>query len=168
MAKFYYETIKISKFKEIHTNIIWNKNKLKYIWNNLKKYNFIFENVITCVPGMKKFEYKGKQWHEQCFTCGECNQPIGNMSFIPREDRVICVPCYEANYAQRCQKCNEVSLIHNTVIVIHFRIFIFVWFNGINNLKCRNATRYLCIIINNTNAIRFHCNSINNLGITIR
>ncbi|XP_041354774.1 prickle planar cell polarity protein 3-A-like isoform X2 [Gigantopelta aegis] len=58
--------------------------------------------------GMKKFEYKGKQWHEQCFTCGECNQPIGNMSFIPREDRVICVPCYEANYAQRCQKCNEV------------------------------------------------------------
>lgn len=27
--------------------------------------------------GMKKFEYKGKQWHEQCFTCKSCQQPIG-------------------------------------------------------------------------------------------
>ncbi|XP_076444426.1 testin-like isoform X1 [Babylonia areolata] len=55
--------------------------------------------------GMKKFEYKGKQWHDECFICAECNVPIGNKSFIPRDDRVICVPCYENNYAQRCSKC---------------------------------------------------------------
>ncbi|XP_046578865.1 prickle planar cell polarity protein 3-A-like isoform X2 [Haliotis rubra] len=55
--------------------------------------------------GMKKFEYKGQQWHDNCFTCSECKQPIGNMSFIPRDELVICVPCYEANYAQRCTKC---------------------------------------------------------------
>ncbi|CAL1531657.1 unnamed protein product [Lymnaea stagnalis] len=57
---------------------------------------------------MKKFEYKGKQWHDWCFICSECNQPIGNKSFIPRDERVICVPCYESKYAQRCSKCSDV------------------------------------------------------------
>ncbi|KAL8575291.1 hypothetical protein ACOMHN_001836 [Nucella lapillus] len=58
--------------------------------------------------GMKKFEYKGNKWHEECFTCGECQQPIGNKSFIPRDERVICLNCYESNYAQKCTKCSEV------------------------------------------------------------
>ncbi|KAL3882379.1 hypothetical protein ACJMK2_028730 [Sinanodonta woodiana] len=58
--------------------------------------------------GMKKFEYKGKQWHEQCFCCMVCKQPISNKSFIPRDQEVVCVPCYEDKFAQRCSKCNEV------------------------------------------------------------
>ena len=58
---------------------------------------------------MKKYEYKGKQWHEQCFCCKVCQQPISNKSFIPREQEVVCVPCYEDQYAQRCMKCNGVS-----------------------------------------------------------
>lgn len=57
---------------------------------------------------MKKYEYMGKQWHEQCFCCQECHQPISNKSFIPRDQHVICVTCYEQQYAQRCTKCNGV------------------------------------------------------------
>ncbi|CAL8073071.1 unnamed protein product [Calicophoron daubneyi] len=58
--------------------------------------------------GMRKYEYRGQQWHEECFLCAECKQPIGAKSFIPRDNQVICVPCYEAKYAQRCTKCGEV------------------------------------------------------------
>uniref|UniRef100_A0A0B7A7B2 LIM zinc-binding domain-containing protein n=1 Tax=Arion vulgaris TaxID=1028688 RepID=A0A0B7A7B2_9EUPU len=58
--------------------------------------------------GMKKFEYRGKQWHNECFLCMECNQPIGTTNFIPRDDKAICIPCHESKYAQRCSKCNEV------------------------------------------------------------
>ncbi|KAL7057570.1 hypothetical protein AAHC03_016921 [Spirometra sp. Aus1] len=58
--------------------------------------------------GMRKYEYRGQQWHEECFVCVECKQPIGAKSFIPRENQVVCVPCYEAKYAQRCTKCTEV------------------------------------------------------------
>jgi hypothetical protein len=58
--------------------------------------------------GMRKFEYRGKQWHEECFTCAECQQPIGSKSFIPRDQQVICVPCYEEKFAQRCTECKEV------------------------------------------------------------
>lgn len=35
-------------------------------------------------------------------------QPIGNKSFIPRDQEVVCVPCYEENFAQRCFKCHGV------------------------------------------------------------
>ncbi|XP_052242900.1 prickle planar cell polarity protein 3-like isoform X3 [Dreissena polymorpha] len=58
--------------------------------------------------GMKKFEYKGKQWHEECFTCMVCSEPIRNKSFIPRDEQVVCVPCYERDFAQKCTKCSGV------------------------------------------------------------
>jgi len=58
--------------------------------------------------GMKKYEFKGKQFHDQCFTCKVCNTRIGTKSFIPRDNDSVCVPCYEQQYAQRCLKCNGV------------------------------------------------------------
>lgn len=60
---------------------------------------------------MKKFEYKGKQWHEECFCCMICKEPIKNKSFIPRDEQVVCVPCYEDQFAQKCTKCNGVSCL---------------------------------------------------------
>ncbi|KAL3309112.1 Four and a half LIM domains protein 2 [Cichlidogyrus casuarinus] len=59
--------------------------------------------------GMRKYEYKEQQWHEECFICSECKNPIGAKSFIPRENQVVCVPCYEEKYAQKCTKCGKVS-----------------------------------------------------------
>ena len=38
-----------------------------------------------------------------------CEKPIGNQSFIPRDMDVVCVPCYEEKYAQKCAKCTGVS-----------------------------------------------------------
>ncbi len=67
---------------------------------------------------MKKYEYKGKQWHEQCFCCKVCTQPIGSKSFIPRDQEVVCVPCYEEQYAQRCMKCNGVGCRCSNLIVV--------------------------------------------------
>lgn len=75
---------------------------------NRVELNALYERG-SCPLGMKKFEYKGKQWHEQCFCCKVCLQPIGNKSFIPRDQEVVCVACYEEQYAQRCLKCNGVS-----------------------------------------------------------
>ena len=64
---------------------------------------------------MKKFEYKGKQWHEECFCCAVCKQPIGNKSFIPRDQEVVCVGCYEENFAQRCMACAGVGKYSTSV-----------------------------------------------------
>ncbi|KAK0428365.1 hypothetical protein QR680_010760 [Steinernema hermaphroditum] len=58
--------------------------------------------------GMKKMEYKGKQWHDKCFCCALCKSPIGTKSFIPKNEEVYCATCYEEKFATRCCKCKKV------------------------------------------------------------
>lgn len=53
--------------------------------------------------GMK---FGGKLYHDHCFSCLVCNEPIGNKLFVPREDNYVCTPCYEAKFAEHCYKCN--------------------------------------------------------------
>ena len=78
------------------------------------RYYLVLIHAHTCL-GMKKYEYKGKQWHEECFCCAVCKQPIGNKSFIPRDQEVVCVGCYEENFAQRCMACAGVSKYSTSV-----------------------------------------------------
>jgi len=58
--------------------------------------------------GMKKMEYKTRQWHEKCFVCCTCKNPIGTKSFIPKEHDIYCAKCYEDKFATKCIKCNKV------------------------------------------------------------
>ncbi|XP_034941039.1 uncharacterized protein Lmpt isoform X2 [Chelonus insularis] len=58
--------------------------------------------------GTKKMEYKTRQWHEKCFCCVVCKNPIGTKSFIPREQEIYCASCYEDKFATRCVKCNKI------------------------------------------------------------
>ncbi|CAD1470321.1 unnamed protein product [Heterotrigona itama] len=53
-------------------------------------------------------EYKTRQWHEKCFCCVVCKNPIGTKSFIPREQEIYCAACYEDKFATRCVKCNKI------------------------------------------------------------
>ncbi|XP_071957069.1 prickle planar cell polarity protein 3-B-like [Antedon mediterranea] len=59
-------------------------------------------------PGTKKMEYKGKEWHDKCFKCKNCSEPIGTRSFIPREDVIYCLTCYEDKFATKCKGCKKV------------------------------------------------------------
>ncbi|CAF1116509.1 unnamed protein product [Rotaria sp. Silwood1] len=59
-------------------------------------------------PGSKKLEYHGQQFHEHCFTCYSCSQPIGTKSFIPRDQKSYCIPCYEQHFATKCTRCLKV------------------------------------------------------------
>ena len=88
----------------------------------------MFKLLFLLLSGMKKFEYKGKQWHEECFCCMECKEPIRNKSFIPRDEQVVCVPCYEDKYAQRCTKCVGVSATKTRSFSFHHKIYdYFIW-----------------------------------------
>ncbi|CAG4976729.1 unnamed protein product [Colias eurytheme] len=60
------------------------------------------------IAGTKKMEYKTRQWHEKCFCCVVCKNPIGTKSFIPREQEIYCAGCYEDKFATRCVKCNKI------------------------------------------------------------
>ncbi|XP_008579567.1 PREDICTED: four and a half LIM domains protein 2 [Galeopterus variegatus] len=64
----------------------------------------------TIMPGTRKMEYKGSSWHETCFICHRCQQPIGTKSFIPKDNQNFCVPCYEKQHALQCVQCKKYSL----------------------------------------------------------
>lgn len=66
---------------------------------------------LTLVTGTRKMEYKGSSWHETCFVCHHCQQPIGTKSFIPKDEQNFCVPCYEKQYALPCVQCKKVSVV---------------------------------------------------------
>ncbi|KAJ8315009.1 hypothetical protein KUTeg_007159 [Tegillarca granosa] len=89
-------------------SLLKNFNKPENFMNCPVQYYYFFPFQFTLKSRMKKFEYKGKQWHEECFCCMICKEPIKNKSFIPRDDQVVCVPCYEEQFAQKCTKCNGV------------------------------------------------------------
>merc|ERR1712109_179950 len=56
----------------------------------------------------KDLSYKTRQWHEKCFVCCTCKNPIGTKSFIPKEHDIYCAKCYEEKFATKCIKCNKV------------------------------------------------------------
>lgn len=64
-----------------------------------------------CPAGTRKMEYKGSSWHEACFVCYRCQQPIGTKSFIPRDGQNFCVPCYEEQHALQCVQCKKVCVL---------------------------------------------------------
>ncbi|KAG7457770.1 hypothetical protein MATL_G00230850 [Megalops atlanticus] len=62
----------------------------------------------TILPGSRKLEYGGSTWHEDCFVCHSCEQPIGSKAFVPDQDGYYCSPCYEDKFAPRCSRCKKV------------------------------------------------------------
>ncbi|KAM3842731.1 four and a half LIM domains protein 2-like [Diretmus argenteus] len=65
------------------------------------------ECLKTIMPGTKKLENKGRSWHESCFTCHQCQQPIGTQSFLQKDDNNYCMCCYEKNFALQCIHCTK-------------------------------------------------------------
>ena len=82
--------------------------------------------------GMKKMEYKTRQWHEKCFVCCTCHNPIGTKSFIPKDHDIYCAKCYEDKFATKCIKCNKVRyrlyMLCLKVFDICWPIFPTTWF----------------------------------------
>ncbi|XP_045544900.1 four and a half LIM domains protein 2 isoform X4 [Salmo salar] len=61
----------------------------------------------TIMPGSRKMDYKGNSWHETCFLCHRCQQPIGTKSFIPKDNGYFCVSCFEKQFAYQCCACKK-------------------------------------------------------------
>lgn len=59
--------------------------------------------------GSQNVEYKHKVWHEECFICFECKQPIRSQSFLTKGDEFYCGACHEKKFAKNCARCKEVT-----------------------------------------------------------
>ncbi|XP_071314610.1 four and a half LIM domains protein 1a isoform X1 [Trachinotus anak] len=59
------------------------------------------------MPGSKNVEYKKKVWHEECFTCFECKQPIRTQSFLAKGDDIYCASCNDKKFSKQCFHCKQ-------------------------------------------------------------
>ncbi|XP_040574172.1 prickle planar cell polarity protein 3-A [Lepeophtheirus salmonis] len=55
----------------------------------------------------KDMSYKDNHWHEGCFVCGKCRITLVDSPFAAKESRIFCGPCYDAEFAARCDACGE-------------------------------------------------------------
>uniref|UniRef100_A0A803VXG9 Four and a half LIM domains protein 5 n=1 Tax=Ficedula albicollis TaxID=59894 RepID=A0A803VXG9_FICAL len=62
----------------------------------------------TIMPGSRKMEFKGSSWHESCFVCQYCRQPLGTKPLITKDNENYCVPCFEKQFAHHCYACKKV------------------------------------------------------------
>ncbi|CAF3814642.1 unnamed protein product [Rotaria sp. Silwood1] len=68
----------------------------------------------TCARCQKSFpagsritEFDGKQYHPECFSCGDCKKAITSQ-FYPFNNEYLCSACHEARFPRkRCAKCGS-------------------------------------------------------------
>lgn len=81
-------------------------------------YFFVLYTLSTFLfvfVGSQSVEYKNKVWHEDCFKCFECRQPIRTQSFLTKGDDIYCTSCHEKKFANKCFHCKQVTQngLHN-------------------------------------------------------
>ncbi|XP_072498982.1 four and a half LIM domains protein 5 isoform X2 [Notamacropus eugenii] len=67
-----------------------------------------FQCKKTIMPGSRKIEFQGNEWHETCFVCQSCQKPIGTDPIVTRDNKNYCVPCFEKQFALHCKSCKKV------------------------------------------------------------
>ncbi|KAL7677165.1 hypothetical protein ACOME3_003409 [Neoechinorhynchus agilis] len=61
-------------------------------------------------PGAKKLGYRGNEYHESCFICEFCENPISSSSFSIKDEKVCCKQCYDNVFATKCHRCGKVPM----------------------------------------------------------
>ncbi|XP_028412546.1 zinc finger protein 239-like isoform X2 [Dendronephthya gigantea] len=49
--------------------------------------------------------YNNEVWHDSCFGCYNCQQPLSTRKFLIREGNRYCNCCYEDIFAKQCHSC---------------------------------------------------------------
>ena len=63
---------------------------------------------VQCPNPLQDLSYKEKHWHEACFVCAKCRASLVDKQFGSKADRIYCGPCYDAQFATRCDGCGDV------------------------------------------------------------
>lgn len=54
----------------------------------------------------KRIEYRGQDYHPECFVCSGCTKPFGGESFFNKENEgLFCHACHQERYVSKCAKC---------------------------------------------------------------
>ncbi|KAL7303017.1 hypothetical protein TKK_0004238 [Trichogramma kaykai] len=51
---------------------------------------------------------EGHNYHVKHFCCWDCDIPLAGLQYVSENDRPLCLPCYQNNYAKMCAACRSV------------------------------------------------------------
>lgn len=77
---------------------------------------------MSGVLGSQNVEYKSKVWHEECFTCFDCKQPIRSQSFLTKGEDIYCAPCHDKKFAKKCFHCKQVRVTRGVCAHTRFQL----------------------------------------------
>ncbi|XP_055483904.1 four and a half LIM domains protein 1-like [Psammomys obesus] len=53
----------------------------------------------------KEVHYKSGYWHNTCFCCYKCRQPLATETFVSWENKILCNKCAVQDSTPKCQGC---------------------------------------------------------------
>ncbi|KAM4835762.1 four and a half LIM domains protein 1-like [Thomomys bottae] len=57
----------------------------------------------------KEVRYRNLFWHDTCFRCAMCSQPLASETFVARENIILCNTCAaESDESPKCKGCTKV------------------------------------------------------------
>ncbi|XP_011499777.1 PREDICTED: testin [Ceratosolen solmsi marchali] len=57
-------------------------------------------------------------YHVKHFCCWDCDIPLAGKQYISENDRPLCLPCYQKNYAKTCNTCNNIIAANQQGVTI--------------------------------------------------
>jgi len=71
--------------------------------------------------GDKKVGVTGEYFHEWCFCCSECNEQIGEKTFVRKDEHQLCNDCFNTKFAKICDNCDVI--IKGPILSLDDRFF---------------------------------------------
>lgn len=71
--------------------------------------------------GDKKVGVSGEYFHEWCFCCTECQDPIGAKTFVRKDEHQLCNECFNTKFAKICDHCDVI--IKGPILSLDERFF---------------------------------------------
>nr|XP_042119245.1 four and a half LIM domains protein 1-like [Peromyscus maniculatus bairdii]XP_042119246.1 four and a half LIM domains protein 1-like [Peromyscus maniculatus bairdii] len=55
----------------------------------------------------KEVHYKNRYWHNTCFICNKCHQPLASETFVTWNDKILCNNCATHVAIPKCKGCQK-------------------------------------------------------------
>ncbi|CAG9536035.1 unnamed protein product [Cercopithifilaria johnstoni] len=62
-------------------------------------------------------EAEGRTWHMAHFSCSDCGVQLGGQRYIGRNDKIICISCYNQNSSLICNTCGKEIVVDKPHII---------------------------------------------------
>ena len=76
-----------------------------YSYYFIRSLTIRIRRVQLYLSAFQDLSYEDKHWHERCFVCTQCKEPLVEKMFGFMGDKLYCDTCYENLFGIKCDAC---------------------------------------------------------------